>query len=129
MSTKVLIDVLDFSLPGINERLNKKFGKAATTWEEVKEWDDCVINKEKLIIEDLRENNSGICPQLKTKGKYFNFCATRAKEYEAHGYKKGNTPSSSDAQYLSKVNLFEIQIYCMAGKEEFSKCGNISNSK
>jgi len=57
------------------------------------------------------------CPHLRRKGRYYWFCGKGIPEdYEM------DTEDGLDPVYLSNVSGFELQFWCMAGEERYTKC-------
>jgi len=125
-----LKDIL--SLPLRDEGLTKRFGPTAQSWDDVKSFDDCVIKEEKYVISEIEKERQGQerCPYLGKKGKYFYFCKERLNHHlKNKSYTNDNTPSLGNAVYHSKIGHFELQLWCLCGKDKYKNCINYKENK
>ena len=83
------------------------------TWKNIKYFDDLIFENEKKIISKLEEDAKNICPFLKNEGKFFRYCGKGS--YNS----KDKKPSPSNQVYQRRVDIIEMQLYCLSN---FKNC-------
>jgi hypothetical protein len=85
--------------------------KMAKTWEDVRTFDDIVLEEEREILSEVEKEAKSRCPCLERQDKFFYYCGKNLSGI------KDKTPSPVNPIYLRKVGLAELQIYCMGNFE------------
>lgn len=120
----MLRDILPVA-PETRQELIDIYGEPAQTWDEVENWDDCVIPEEKSLTSELKEEGKGleICPFFKVKGDHFNYCDARAQKLSKQGYALNDeVPTLNSAEYHSKLDHFSLQLWCLKDSTRYCEC-------
>lgn len=87
--------------------------EAIKTWDDIRSFDDIVVEGEKQIISRLESETRPKCPYLKKDGKTFCYCGK-------------DMPKSNDRTigplnpiYRRHVDALELQMHCM---DDFGTC-------
>jgi hypothetical protein len=124
-----LRDLGEFEDEESQKELEMLYGRTVKAWEDVESWDDLVIKEEKAIISDLEAGCISTCPHLEKKDNYFYYCKAKAEAMDQEGfYAIREKPVWNSAQYQSKVDHFELQLYCM-NEERCDKCINYGEAQ
>lgn len=82
------------------------------TWEDIKIFDDVILEEERMIIKELENKNTLRCPDLSKQGNFFYYCAHNLGEVKPH------RPSPSSPIYRRHVGVAELQLDCMGDHEK-----------
>lgn len=120
---------LDFS-PEKLRAFEKKYGRVATSWDEVDSWDKVVTPAEKTRIDELKRENEGQqrCLALGEDGKYFFYCKLKAERYGLGETEERKEFTPADPRYRAKVSHVELQMWCMCGTEN-NRCQDLREAK
>jgi len=77
------------------------------TWDEIKNFDDIILTKERKLISELETELKARCSYLRKEGKFFYYCGLNLPEIKD----KKLTPLNPI--YKRHVSLYEIQLHCM----------------
>ncbi len=83
------------------------------TWEDIKSFDDIILEEERRIIKEMENRNSSKCPDLMKKGNFFYYCAHNFEGIMSDIF------SHFNPIYLRHVCIAELQIDCMS---DYKKC-------
>jgi hypothetical protein len=87
----------------------------ARTWNNVRTFDDLVVEGVGEFTSKLERETENKCPYLKKKGKAFFYCGRGIHE------DRSNTPSLSHPAYLNQQHSAELQLYCLGNYESCQK--------
>jgi hypothetical protein len=88
------------------------------TWEDIKDFDDIIMQEEKEIISRLEKESNFVCPHLKKEGNYFYYCGLNMPD------EVDKKPSPTNQIYSRHVDLAGLQLFCRC--ENFNKCSYFS---
>ena len=107
-------------------RIREQFGEAASSWANVRTYDDVIIPEERALVYEVGQMNLGNprCPFLKQKGKYFNYCELIIKEMKGIGHQTSASgrPNPCDAVYLAHIDPGFWQLFCLQDKSGYENC-------
>ncbi len=78
------------------------------TWEDIKTFDDIILEEDRKIIKNLKNEAGMKCRNLKKIGNFFYYCA------HGLGGIKYYKPSPVSPIYKRHVGVAQLQLYCMS---------------
>lgn len=76
-------------------------------WEDVKTFDDIIMENERKIISELEIKSKRRCPYLRKEGKYFYYCGFDLQEI------RDKKPEPFNQIYQRHLHVIEMQLHCM----------------
>ena len=87
----------------------------ARRWDDVKTFDDLVVERVGEFLEELERNTPNRCQYLKKKTRGFFYCGRGVHN------DLSNKPSPTHPAYLNQQHSAEIQLWCMGNYESCQK--------